>query len=97
MGGGGQLPASMGPLYWLPMKAAEPPLASIQDELRALVDEYRTRCLWFLRPDFYPETREEVLRVLGQIERHGDRDGFVRAARIRQWLSPPSSETSAAS
>ena len=69
----------------------------LEDELRALVDEYRTRCLWFLRRDLYPSTREEALRVLGQIERHADREGFVRAARIRQWLSPHSSEPSAAS
>ena len=70
---------------------------SLEDELRALVDEYRTRCLWFLRRDLYPATREEALRVLRQIERHADRDGFVRAARIRRWLSPSSSEPSAAS
>jgi len=69
----------------------------LEDELRALVDEYRTRCLWFLRRDLYPATREEALRVLRQIERHADRDGFVRAARIRRWLSPSSSEPSAAS
>ena len=69
----------------------------LEDELRALIDEYRTRCLWFLRRDLYPATREEALRVLRQIERHADRDGFVRAARIRRWLSPSSSEPSAAS
>jgi len=70
---------------------------SIEAEIRGLVDEYRTRCLWYLRPDFYPETREEMLRVLRQIEKHADREGFVRAARIRQWLSPPSKEPSAGS
>ena len=70
---------------------------SLEDELRALVDEYRTRCLWFLRRDLYPATRDEALRVLRQIERHADREGFVRAARIRRWLSPSSSEPSAAS
>jgi hypothetical protein len=25
-------------------------------ELRALMDEYRSRCLWFLRGDYYPST-----------------------------------------
>ena len=70
---------------------------SIEAELRSLVDDYRTRCLWFLRPDFYPETREEMLRVLRQIEKNADREGFIRAARLRQWLSPASSEPSAAS
>lgn len=66
-------------------------------ELRALVDEQRTRCLWFLREDFYPESREEAVRVLRQIERHGDREAYVRAARMRRWLSQTSSEASAAS
>lgn len=63
--------------------------------LRALVDDYRDRCLWFLRRDYYPSTREEGLRVLAAIERHGDVDAFRRASDIRRWLSPPSSATSA--
>ena len=65
--------------------------------LRELVDEYRDRCLWFLRRDYYPATTEEARRVLDAIQRHGDRDGFRRAARIRQWLSPASSATSVGS
>lgn len=64
-------------------------------EIRTLVDEYRAACLWFLREDYYPAGRDEALRVLAQIERHADRDGFVRAGRLRQWLSRPSSEPSA--
>ncbi len=66
-------------------------------ELRRLVDEYRTRCLWFLREDYYPATRDEVLTVLRHIERHGDHEGFRRAAALRRWLSPVSSATSAGS
>lgn len=77
------------------MGEAESMQTSIEAELRGLVDEYRTRCLWFLRPDFYPQTREDVLRVLRHIEKNADREGFIRAARIRQWLSPPSSGSSA--
>jgi hypothetical protein len=65
--------------------------------LRELVDEFRERCLWFLRHDYYPATIEEAQRVLDAIQRHGNRDGFRRAARIRQWLSLPSSATSAGS
>lgn len=65
--------------------------------LRELVDEYRGRCLWFLRREYYPATAEEALRVLDAIQRHGDREGFQRAARVRQWLSPNSSVDSAAS
>jgi len=65
--------------------------------LRTLVDEYRDRCLWFLRRDYYPATPAEATRVLEAIERHGDREAFRRAAEVRRWLSPPSSATSAAS
>jgi hypothetical protein len=65
--------------------------------LRELMDEYRTRCLWFLRRDYYPGTVVEARRVLDAIERRGDRKAFQRSARIRQWLSPPSSATSAGS
>jgi hypothetical protein len=62
-----------------------------------LVDEYRDQCLWFLRPDFYPRTFEERLRVLASIQRHGDRAAFQRAGEARQWLLQHSSERSAAS
>ena len=65
--------------------------------LRELVDEYRSRCLWFLRRDYYPQGIDESLRVLDAIQRHGDRAAFRRAADIRQWLSPPSNVTSAGS
>lgn len=79
------------------MPTAAPPPGPAEAELRRLVDDYRTRCLWFLRDDLYPETPEEALRVLRQIEKHGDREAFIRAGRIRRWLSQTSSEPSAAS
>jgi len=82
------------PIYFSEMPTTEPIPRSHEAELRELVDEYRTRCLWFLRHDLYPETREEALRVLRQIERHADREGFIRAGRIRQWLSQDSSRQS---
>ncbi|HXY38277.1 MAG TPA: hypothetical protein VEQ10_01320 [Vicinamibacteria bacterium] len=69
--------------------------AEVEDALRRLVDDYRARCLWFLRADYYPATAAEAQQVLDAIQRHGDRNGFQRAARIRRWLSPPSSATSA--
>ena len=40
--------------------------------LRQLVDDYRVRCLWFLKEDYYPVTAAERERVLQSIERHGD-------------------------
>lgn len=65
--------------------------------LEALISEYRTRCLWFLRPDFEPSSDAERLRVLNYIARYGDRDGHRRAALLRRWFSPISSATSVGS
>lgn len=65
-------------------------------EVNALVDEYRARCLWFLRADFYPRTDEEAMRTLDYIERHGDVTAFQKASTLRQWLLQNSSAPSAA-
>jgi hypothetical protein len=65
--------------------------------VNALVNEYRARCLWFLRPDYYPRSMEERLRILDYIERYGDREAFQKAATVRRWLSHPSSAGSAVS
>jgi len=72
------------------------PLAA-RDPLRAIVDQYRGRCLWFLRPGYYPESLEEALRVLESIQRHGDREAFQRAGEVRRWLSQGTSAKSAGS
>lgn len=69
--------------------------AQAMEQVRVLMDRYRTQCLWFLREDYYPQTREEACRVLEQIERHGDAAAFRAAAALRQWLSPSSSAPSA--
>ncbi len=77
---------------------AETRLASPESGLaavRALVAEVRASCLWFLASDFLPESREEALTVLRSIERHGDRETYVRARELREWLSQTSSATSA--
>lgn len=76
------------------MEALSPEAAAA---LRELVEEYRSRCLWFLRPDYQPATAAEAERVLDAIQRHGDREAFRRAAQVRRWLSPLSSATSAGS
>ena len=69
---------------------------AIDRAIDTLVDEYRHRCLWFLRADYRPVGRAEQLRVLDLIERHGDLAAFRKAAPLRQWLSRNSSEPSAA-
>jgi hypothetical protein len=67
------------------------------DPDRALVDRHRSRCLWFLRADYYPAAPDEVDRVLRWISAHGDTDALREVAVLRRWLSPSSSETSAVS
>jgi hypothetical protein len=59
-----------------------------------LIDEYRDRCLWFLRQDYYPSTPEQQEQVLTFIERYGDAAGWRRARELRSWLSHRSSGTS---
>jgi hypothetical protein len=81
-----------------PGDAAEPaPPAELLREATALVDDYRSTCLFFLRPDYYPTTRDEILRVLSAIERNGDLEAYRRCAALRRWFSPTSSATSAGS
>lgn len=55
-------------------------------EINNLIEEYRDRCLWFLRPDYQPEGVGQILHVLDLIERYGDRAGYQRAERIKAWL-----------
>ncbi len=68
---------------------------SAMQAVNALVDEYRVRCLWYLRADYYPDTVEAAIRVLQAIENHGDVAAFKKAAPLRQWLSQHSNATSA--
>ena len=62
--------------------------------MRRLVDDYRDRCLWFLRRDYYPATTAEQIAVLDYVERYGDLAAYQRARALRQWLSPSSSAAS---
>lgn len=74
--------------------------ASREDIVRAidaLVDECRVECLWYLRRDFHPGTDVERHRVLDAIQAKSTRDVFLRAGRLKAWLSRLSSAESAAS
>ena len=73
------------------------PSACSDTEFRRFVDQYRARCLWFLREDYYPRTLAQREDVLRRIEQHGDRDACLRVAQFRIGLSQRSSETSAGS
>lgn len=65
---------------------------ALERNIRTLIDDYRDRCLWFLRADYYPTGLPETLRALRSIEEHGDLEAFRRAAELRQWLSRTSSD-----
>lgn len=69
----------------------------IEEEVDRLVDECRSTCLWYLRPDYYPKDDRQRDRVLERIQRGGDRAAFQRAAELRRWLSLRFSARSAAS
>lgn len=71
--------------------------STLDEAFHALVDDYRVRCLWFLRADYYPVTDAGRLRVLDYVQRHGDRDAHVRVVNLRRWLSQISSTDSAGS
>ena len=62
-----------------------------------LADEYRLRCLWFLRPGYRASSDRDRLRLLRAIETHGDREGYRRAALLREWLSRTSNGASSGS
>jgi len=55
----------------------------VRPELGRLVEDYRKRRLWSLRPPFLPRTLGEAREVLHQIESHGDLEAFRCAARIK--------------
>ena len=73
------------------------PDPALDAEVRSFVDDYRERCLWFVRADYYPSTPDEILRVLRWIRARGDREAFQRAGKIEEWLSRTFNEKSAAS
>ena len=73
----------------------EHPKASEVAAIDTLVDRYRNRCLWFLRPDYYPATDSERLHVLAYIERYGDLEAYRYAARLKRWLLQNSNALSA--
>jgi hypothetical protein len=59
------------------------------DVLKATQDLWernRLRCGWFLRADLVPETRDDLLRCLRLMARHGDRATFVLSRKLQKCL-----------
>ncbi len=60
----------------------------LRRQVNQLVDAYRDRCLWFLRPDYYPTDLQGILRTLDYIRRYGDLEAFRKAGALYQRHSP---------
>jgi len=58
----------------------------MQGRIKPLMEKYRIRCLWFMSPQYLPETLESALRVLEYIERYGDRQAYLEAEELKKWL-----------
>ncbi len=61
------------------------------DELRSLIDKYRSVCFWNFADDFMPENERQLLVAIENLERYGDMEAYRRAGRIKKWLSQISS------
>jgi hypothetical protein len=61
---------------------------------RELILAHRDDCLWFNREEVVPEDRDRIIALLRKIERHVGRAEFVKARKLREWLSRNSSAAS---
>ena len=54
--------------------------------LPQLIEANRTRALWSMPTDYFPENEEAIRRVLQRIATRGDRETYVRATELlREW------------
>lgn len=60
--------------------------ADVLKAIQELWERNRLRCGWFLRADLVPETRDDLVRCLRLMERHGDRATFVLARKLQRCL-----------
>jgi len=72
----------------------EPGLVAEFDEL---VRRNRRSCLWFMRDDYTPSDAPGMLKVLRNLEQHGNRETFIQARRLARCLSQHSSAVCARS
>lgn len=63
----------------------------VDQEFVGLVQAARRRCLWYFAADDLPAERDLQLDTLQLIKRYGNRDDYVRARRLEQWLRQHSS------
>jgi hypothetical protein len=61
------------------------------EELRSLIDKYRSVCFWNFADDFMPKNERQLHVAIDNLERYGDMEAYRRAGRIKKWLSQISS------
>jgi hypothetical protein len=66
--------------------------AEVYSTIDQMVEANRLRCLWFLRPDYFPATNQERITTLRYLEKYGDRTTFIQARRLSNWLLQSFSE-----
>lgn len=69
-----------------------PTRLEIEQAVNELIGLHRARCFWSAPADYQPDTDEARLTALYQIEAHGNRQAFMRAREIREWLLQISNE-----
>lgn len=69
--------------------------AATSRKINEFIDSYRIQCLWYLAKDYYPATNDDCIRLLKQIESHGDRKAFQQAKEFEKCLLLNSKEQSA--
>ncbi len=62
--------------------------------INAIIDKYRSFCLWFYPKNWYPETHASAVRALNQIQKNGDVAAFKEASKALVWLSQNFKDTS---
>jgi hypothetical protein len=61
-------------------------LVTVMEEVRSLVSRARATCLWFMREDYTPQNASQAIACLEKIERRGDRDTYIQARGLKDWL-----------
>lgn len=69
-----------------PDNATIPGREEIETAINQLVEVNRVRCLWFAPKDYLPVCDAQRFRALHHIERHGDRQAFMRSRELQEWL-----------
>jgi hypothetical protein len=60
--------------------------SAIMEQASALWEANRLQCGWFLKADFVPQTRDDFLRCLALLAKHGNRETYIRARKLLKCL-----------